>query len=142
MEKREQATNLTKFYTLLLLGDSPRHGYEIIKEIERKLGKKPSAGQIYPLLKKMEKKGLITHRTAEVGGKKRKVYALTQDGKRARSRLVDRFSDIISIILEPKLTRCAHCGCKVYESGHEEYIDGKKMMFCCVHCAESFKRSL
>ncbi len=142
MVEGEYATNLTKFYTLLLLGDGPKHGYEIIKELERKLGKKPSAGQIYPLLKKMEKKGLIAHKSAKVGGKEKKVYTLTKEGSKARSRLVDRFSDIISIILEPKLTKCAHCGCKVYESGHEEHIDGKKMMFCCIHCAESFKRSL
>jgi DNA-binding PadR family transcriptional regulator len=142
LEEKEHVTNLTKFYTLLLLRASPKHGYEIIKELERKVDKKPSAGQIYPLLKKMEKGGLISHKSMKIGDKEKKVYRLTKEGRKVLSRLTDRFSDLISVILEPKLTKCAHCGCKIYESGHQEIIDGKKLMFCCVHCAESFKRSM
>ncbi|MEM3723531.1 MAG: helix-turn-helix transcriptional regulator, partial [Candidatus Hadarchaeales archaeon] len=59
--EKEYVTNLTKFYTLALLAKGPKHGYELMEELEKKIGKKPSAGQIYPLLKKLENKGLIVH---------------------------------------------------------------------------------
>ncbi|MBS7641407.1 hypothetical protein KEJ12_07205 [Candidatus Bathyarchaeota archaeon] len=45
----------------------------------------------------------------------------------------------MSVAIEPSLEVCANCGCKVYEGGHREVINGKEMAFCCVHCAESYK---
>jgi DNA-binding PadR family transcriptional regulator len=140
--EREYITNLTKFYALLLLSEAPRHGYELITELEGRTGKKPSAGQIYPLLRALKKKGLVTCKTVTVGDKERKVYTLTREGQRTSSMLMTRFSDLVSIVLEPKLTKCAHCGCKVYEGGHRERIEGKSLMFCCVHCAGSYKTHL
>lgn len=140
--EKAYVTNLTKFYTLVLLNEGPRHGYELMNELEKKLGKKPSPGQIYPLLKKLEDSGLITHETVKIGDRERKVYTLTGEGRKTTSRILGRFSDVISIILEPRLTKCAHCGCKVYEGGYKERIEGKVLMFCCVHCANSYKRHL
>jgi len=140
--EREHITNLTKFYTLLLLNEAPRHGYELMTELGEKTGKKPSAGQIYPLLRNLKKKGLVTCETTMIGDKKKKVYALTREGRKTCAMLMARFSDLVSIVLEPKLTKCAHCGCKVYEGGHRERIEGKTLMFCCVHCANSYKRHL
>lgn len=138
--ERERITNITKFYTLLLLNEGPRHGYEIMVELGKKIGKKPSAGQIYPLMKSLKKKGLVTCETISVGDRKRKVYTLTQEGKKTCSELTLRFSDIVSVVLEPRLTKCAHCGCKVYEGGHKERVGGRILMFCCVHCARSYKK--
>ncbi len=43
-------------------------------------------------------------------------------------------------MLPKSLMVCAHCGCKVYEGGHKEEIEGKDLMFCCHHCAHSFLR--
>jgi PadR family transcriptional regulator PadR len=140
--ERGAVTNLTKFYTLVLLNDGPKHGYEIMDELKKKIGKRPSAGQIYPLLKKLEKNGLIAHETVKIGEKEKKVYRLTATGKKTCFRIVARFSDLISTILEPRLARCWHCGCKIYEGGYTEEIGGEKLMFCCVHCAEAYKRTL
>jgi len=140
--ERGYITNLTKFYTLVLLNEGPRHGYELMEELEKKLGKKPSPGQIYPLLKKLEGSGLISHKVVKLGDRERKVYTLTGEGKRTAARVMGRFSDVVSIILEPRLTKCAHCGCKVYEGGYKERIDGKTLMFCCVHCANSYKKHI
>jgi PadR family transcriptional regulator PadR len=140
--EREAVTNLTKFYTLVLLNDGPKHGYEIMVELKKKIGKRPSAGQIYPLLKKLEKSGLVAYEIVKIGEKEKKVYRLTATGKKTYSRIVARFSDLISIILEPRLTRCWHCGCKIYEGGYTEKIEGQKLMFCCIHCAEAYKRTL
>ncbi len=140
--EREHITNLTKFYTLLLLNEGPKHGYDIMVELEKKTGKKPSAGQIYPLLKGLKEKGLVTCKATMVGNKPRKVYTLTKEGKKTSSRFMRRFSDLVSIVLEPRLTQCTHCGCKVYEGGHKEQVEGKTLMFCCVHCARVYKKHL
>ena len=68
-----------RLYLLGLLEESPRHGYEVIVELENRfLGTyAPSAGTVYPRLAKLEAEGLVRH--DEVDG--RKVYALTDDGR-------------------------------------------------------------
>lgn len=138
--KKGLLTNLTRFFTLSILSENPSHGYKIMDELEKRLGKRPSPGQIYPLLKKLKKKELISQEIEKSGDRKRKVYSLTKDGREAYSRLVNRFNDVVSTILEPRLTKCAHCGCQVYEGGYQEKIEGKLLSFCCVHCANSYKR--
>jgi DNA-binding PadR family transcriptional regulator len=56
---------------------TPHHGYEIIKHIEDGCAWKPSPGSVYPMLRKLQKAGLITEKTSG----KRKVYTLTKSGK-------------------------------------------------------------
>lgn len=69
-----------KFVVLGLLAEQPRHGYEIIKEIENRVGGgyAPSPGVIYPLLTMLEEMGFATLQ-AEGGGKK--LYAITEAGQ-------------------------------------------------------------
>ena len=72
MKKEESfMTNLTKVYILTVLRENPRHGYEIIDELGQRTGKKPSAGQIYPLFRKMQKLGHVTVSCQNIGKKKR-----------------------------------------------------------------------
>jgi DNA-binding PadR family transcriptional regulator len=68
-----------RLYLLKLLGEQPRHGYEVISLLEdRFLGMySPSAGTVYPRLAKLETEGLVEH--DEVDG--RKVYRLTAAGQ-------------------------------------------------------------
>lgn len=68
-----------RLYLLKLLGDQPRHGYEVISLLEdRFLGMyAPSAGTVYPRLAKLEAEGLVEHE--ELDG--RKVYSLTPAGR-------------------------------------------------------------
>ncbi len=129
-------TNMVKFYTLLILSDKDRHGYELIKEIENKLGKKPSPGQIYPFLKLLKKRGLIVVETR--GKREKKVYALTHSGRTFVSNLLLRFGDLIDMAVERKLSTCAHCGCRVYEGGIVKRIGKKKFNFCCNSCAGAY----
>ena len=69
-----------KFVVLALIAEQPRHGYEIIKEIEHRVGGAyaPSPGVIYPLLTMLEEMGLA-ELTASEGAKK--LYAVTTQGK-------------------------------------------------------------
>ncbi|MFL6073667.1 MAG: helix-turn-helix transcriptional regulator [Mycobacteriales bacterium] len=68
-----------RLYLLKLLDESPRHGYDVIRELEsRFLGLySPSAGTIYPRLARLETEGLVAH--SDEGG--RKVYRITDAGR-------------------------------------------------------------
>lgn len=64
---------------LSMLEAGPKHGYELMKELETKSGGiyKASAGAIYPALQQLEDEGMVTSDTA--AGKR--VYSLTDAGK-------------------------------------------------------------
>lgn len=68
-----------KFVILNLLRDKPRHGYEIIQELEKQFHGfySPSPGAVYPTLQLLEDEELI--KCEQKTGKK--VYALTEIGK-------------------------------------------------------------
>jgi DNA-binding PadR family transcriptional regulator len=65
---------------LLLIEQEPRHGYDIIRDLEARTGGAyaPSPGVIYPTLTLLEETGLIEARASE-GAKK--LYAITPAGK-------------------------------------------------------------
>src|SRR6266481_6377111 len=69
-----------KFVILRLLDEKPRHGYEIIKELEERSGGRytPSPGTVYPTLTMLEDMGFASA-TVEEGGKK--VYSITDAGR-------------------------------------------------------------
>lgn len=131
-----KVTNILKLYVLLLLNDKSRYGYELIKESGAKLGRNIGAGQIYPFLKELQKQGIV--RASPSGAREKKVYALTPRGKRFVLSMISRFGELIDLSIKPRLSTCAHCGCKVYEGGYEEEVNGKKFKFCCPHCAKDF----
>jgi DNA-binding PadR family transcriptional regulator len=70
-----------KFVILNLLAEKPRHGYEIIKELEERFGGaySPSPGTVYPTLSLLEDLGYATARTEEGN---RKVYEITDEGRK------------------------------------------------------------
>ena len=61
-------TNFVRFYTLLLLNESPKHGYSIIKDLSEKMKKRVSAGEIYPFLGSLEKIGYVFFPTRFANG--------------------------------------------------------------------------
>src|SRR5215467_14735560 len=67
-----------RYIILKLITEKPRHGYEIIKEIEEQLGGmySPSPGVIYPTLTLLEELGYVA--VTPVGSKKQ--YTLTAEG--------------------------------------------------------------
>lgn len=68
-----------RLYLLKLLDESPRHGYDVIRELEdRFLGLySPSAGTVYPRLTRLEAEGLVAHEVTEG----RKIYTITDAGR-------------------------------------------------------------
>jgi DNA-binding PadR family transcriptional regulator len=65
-----------KYLLLEVLKEGPRHGYDIISELERQSGYRPSPGSIYPTLQMLEEGGFLTGEQVE--GKK--VYSITEEG--------------------------------------------------------------
>jgi DNA-binding PadR family transcriptional regulator len=66
-----------KFLLLEVLKEGPRHGYEMISELENRFrGYRPSPGSVYPTLQMLEEGGFVT--SQEVEGKK--VYTITDAG--------------------------------------------------------------
>jgi DNA-binding PadR family transcriptional regulator len=141
-EINEIVSDFSRVYILTILHEGPAHGYEIISKFKKVIGKEISPSLVYPFLKQLEQKKLVTHTLKPVGAKKRKVFELTKEGREFSEQLFKRFSELISVALEPSLEVCAHCGCKVYEGGYVERIKDTDLTFCCVHCAASYKQSL
>ncbi len=68
-----------KYLILEVLAEGPRHGYDIITELENKSNGRyrPSPGSVYPTLTLLEEGGFITGASAE--GKR--VFSITDAGR-------------------------------------------------------------
>src|SRR2546423_12856863 len=83
-----------KYVILKLLKDKPRHGYEVMKELQEQLHGcySPSPGTVYPTLQWLEDEGLVSAKDVE--GKK--VYEVTDAG----NRFLDEHRDVVDDIFE------------------------------------------
>ena len=83
-----------KYVILKLLRDKPRHGYEVMKELEERMHGcySPSPGTVYPTLQWLEDEGLV--RAGDVDGKK--VYEITDAGRT----FLDEHKDVVEEIFE------------------------------------------
>jgi len=69
-----------------LLKQQPMHGYQLSRELGESLGGfwRVSYGSLYPTLRRMERDGLVAPITGEPpGGRRKTVYAITDEGERA-----------------------------------------------------------
>ncbi|MCQ4160529.1 PadR family transcriptional regulator [Roseomonas sp. GC11] len=76
---------LSKFFILRVLHNGPLHGYDIARLVERTTNGccSPTEGTIYPVLREFEAGGFVTATEEVVGGRQRRVYALTDAGRAA-----------------------------------------------------------
>ena len=82
--QRELKKGSTQTLILAVLADSPKHGYAIAREIEKRSKNALSLGEgaLYPALRALEHEGLIAGNWEVMGsGPARRVYTLTDDGK-------------------------------------------------------------
>jgi transcriptional regulator len=89
---RELKKGSTELLILALVEERARHGYEISKLIEARSDGvlKLNVASLYPLLYRLERRGLLEGRWVEKAGqRRRRYYRLTADGRR---RLRDRRS--------------------------------------------------
>ena len=83
---------------LKLVKDKPRHGYEVMKELEEQMHGcySPSPGTVYPTLQWLEDEGLVVAKDVE--GKK--VYEITDAGRKFLDEHRDMVDDIFDRVRE------------------------------------------
>lgn len=81
-------------FLLALLAQRPMHGYELMAEMQARLGRRyrASPGSIYPALQAMEAEGLIEARPDG----DRRVYAVTDEGHGALTTRASRLAALES----------------------------------------------
>ena len=98
---RELKKGSAELIVLSILEPRPRHGYEIGKLIEKR-----SRGQLkfhvtslYPLLYRLEKRGLIQGRWVEKAGeRRRRFYKLTAEGREVLKRQRSFWNEFITAL--------------------------------------------
>ena len=69
-------------FVLDLLDDSPKHGYEIMRELKTRTGARIGAGTLYPLLYELEERKLVAGEWNSPNRRSRRVYKITEPGAR------------------------------------------------------------
>ena len=105
--KNGEQRGFLPIYILCSIQKKPNSGYGLINEIKEKTEGMwiPSKGTVYPLLKNMEKEGLIVIKTVEKRGKN--IYEITWIGKeilknlfKQKDQMVKKFNQIRRLIVE------------------------------------------
>ena len=139
IDTNEFLSDFSRFQILLLLYEGPRHGYNILSEFKKRIGKEISPSLVYPFLQRLQERELVTQTIKKIGKKEKKEYSLTPQGQELCEHLFKRFATLVSAAIEPSLEVCYNCGCKIYEGGYHETISTQELSFCCKHCAASYK---
>lgn len=82
--------------------ESPEYGYSLVRKLEEK-GLPVEAGTLYPLLRRLEKQGLLNSEWDTGESRPRKFYTLSADGKIIYQGLKEEWqkaSDTLSEILK------------------------------------------
>ncbi len=107
MFSRELKKGNTELLVLSLLEARARHGYEIGRLIEERSGGKLRyrIASLYPLLCRLETRGLIAGRWVEKGAeRRRRYYRLTPNGRKAlrqQRTLWQEFMDAVARVTAP-----------------------------------------
>jgi DNA-binding PadR family transcriptional regulator len=90
------------FHILLTLANAPRHGYEIMKEVEAESSGtvRLEVGTLYRILARLLDDGLLEE--AEADGRRRN-YNLTRLGRRALKAEAERLAGVVERLRERKL---------------------------------------
>ena len=108
---------MLKIFVLKQLMEKEMSGYDVMKRCEETLGYKPSPGTIYPLLKSMERNGIVEGR---------------RDGRRIVYKLSPKGRKFMKEIMEAKeeFYRKLHSHAKVMEEvfGSGEFFGWKQEM--------------
>ena len=100
MLNKELVAASTEPLVLSLLAAGENYGYALTQEVKRLSGDQIhwTDGMLYPVLHRMEHRGLIKSRWVESeSGRKRKYYALKKDGKTAMAKHCEQWSLVHSV---------------------------------------------
>lgn len=85
---------------LAALEGGPRHGYAVKEALRESTGGRIDlpTGTVYPALHRLERAGLISGSWSVVGGRRRRSYELTLDGRTALSGERDSWQEFASAV--------------------------------------------
>ena len=85
---------------LHVLQDSPKHGYQIAKEIKQQSRDVLAfrEGTLYPALHSLEKQGAVEAYTEDVNGHTRRYYRLTESGRALLAREVESWNSYAAAV--------------------------------------------
>lgn len=101
MLDKEVKRGSTEMLILALVEDRPRHGYEIAKLIEERSDGvlQFHVASLYPLLYRLEKRGLIKGTWIEKAGqRRRRFYKLTAQGQKVLNEQRQTWSDFFAAL--------------------------------------------
>jgi len=81
---------------LLVLRDSPGHGYELLEQLQTLMpAERIDMGNLYRILRSLEREGLVDSTwDDEAPGPAKRIYVITQSGRRVLAQWVEAFSKI------------------------------------------------
>src|SRR6476619_1080890 len=81
---------------LLVLRDSPGHGYELLEQLQTLMpAERIDMGNLYRILRSLERDGLVDSTwDDDAPGPAKRIYVITQSGRRVLSQWVEAFSKI------------------------------------------------
>jgi transcriptional regulator len=85
---------------LAVLTDEPLHGYAVIEALRRRSDGafELAEGTLYPVLHRLEADGLLASSWSEAAGRRRRVYRLTRNGRRALARRREEWSSFVRAV--------------------------------------------
>jgi len=101
MIRKELVAASAEPLVLALLAKGESYGYAIIQEVKARSGGKLqwTDGMLYPVLHRLERRGLIKARWGESEtGRKRKYYSLKKDGKTAMVQHDEQWSMVHAVL--------------------------------------------
>lgn len=93
---------LIRLHILHHAAEKPVYGLWIIEELARH-GYKLSAGTLYPLLHRLEKRGLLKSKAERVGRRIRRVYGITPVGRRTLESARQKVKELFGELFESEL---------------------------------------
>lgn len=88
-----------KIHILRHAADEPVYGVALIEELRRH-GYELSPGTLYPVLHGLERAGYLTRENRVVGGKIRKYYAITDEGRAALAEAKIKIGELVDEVIE------------------------------------------
>jgi len=88
--------NFLEIIILRRIEGEPAHGYRIIQDVRKVYDIYFGPSTIYPILNQLETAGYLTSKWEDLNDRPRKVYTITEKGKK----LIEKASDSFFLILE------------------------------------------
>ncbi|MBN2562604.1 MAG: helix-turn-helix transcriptional regulator [Phycisphaerae bacterium] len=95
-------SGLIRLHILHHASEKPVYGLWIIEELGRH-GYKLSAGTLYPLLHRLEKRGLLESTSERVGRRSRRLYEITPVGRTALKAAKQKVKELFGELFESEL---------------------------------------